>query len=198
LTAALLQLSAQGDHQQGAHLPQQLERAQQQLRAAKEASRKAEEALAAAVDQATAVSLLERLNAMVDQRQQGVHKAEAEVARVQGLIDEEARRPDPAAVLSSEEVAELVMALASGEGTAEQRRSMNALLRKVDLRVVLDDSRKEAPMVQLTVAGSVPMTAPFMGELEIGILRDLFPGPKPPAGGQVVPSDGGGFLLFGS
>jgi hypothetical protein len=41
------------------------------------------------------------------------------------------------------------------------------------------------------------MTAPFMGELEESILRDLFPLPKQ-AGGQVVPQEGGGFLLFGT
>lgn len=52
-------------------------------------------------------------------------------------------------------------------------------------------------MVTITVGGSVPMTAPFMGELEIVILRDLFPLPKQ-GGGRVVHQEGGGFLLFGS
>jgi hypothetical protein len=142
---------------------------------------------------------LERLSDLVDQRQQEVRRAEAELARVQQQIDEEARRPDPAAVLSSEEVAELVTALASGEGTAEQRRAMNLLLKKVSLRVTLDDSRKEAPMVTITVNNSVPMRQPFMGALEAGILRDLFPAPELAGDGQVVPQrdQEDGFLLFG-
>jgi hypothetical protein len=193
-----VKLSAQG-HQAGgaqAHLPQQLERAQQQLRAAREASRKAEEALAAAVDTSTSTALLERLSDLVDARQQEVRRAEAERARVQGLIDEETRRPDPAAVLDSVETAALVEALATGDSTPTQRRAMNALLRKVDLRVVLSDAVKEAPMVVLTVADSLPLTASFMGEFESVILSDLFP-PARSRGGGRIGQGGGGFLLVG-
>jgi hypothetical protein len=60
---------------------------------------------------------------------------------------------------------------------------------------VLDDAKRESPTVTITVVGSVPMSQPFMGELEVAILRDLFPLPKQ-GGGRVVHQEGGGFLLF--
>jgi hypothetical protein len=51
-------------------------------------------------------------------------------------------------------------------------------------------------MVVLTVAGSVPMSQPFMGEFEAVILRDLFP-PARARGGGRISQDGGGFLFVG-
>jgi DNA invertase Pin-like site-specific DNA recombinase len=197
LTQQLLQLSHAGAEQdRDGHLAPQLERAQQQLAQAQGALRKAEAALAAAVDQTTSVALLERLSDLAEARQQEVRKAEAELARVQGLIDEEARRPDPAALLGSVELHGLVTTLATGEGTAAQRKEMNTLLRKIGMKVVLDDSRAEAPAVVITIGDSVPMSATFTGELEEGILRDLFPMPKVRGRARIV-EEGGSFLILG-
>jgi len=141
------------------------------------------------------VTLLERLNANVDTKQQEVHQAEADVTDIQQQIAEEQRRPDPGVLLGGDEVRSLVKAMATGDSTPEQRKKLNALLRQINLRVVLDDSRKEAPMVGIKLGESHVMWMPFQWDLEVLILRDLFPPPVQRGRAQVVESDGGRMIV---
>lgn len=195
LTETLIAAGQQPREGERQQLQQQLERAQQQLRQVRSALRKAEKALAAAVDQEATVTLLERLNANVDTKQQEVHQAEADVTDIQQQIAEEQRRPDPGVLLGGDEVRSLVKAMATGDSTPEQRKKLNALLRQINLLVVLDDSRKEAPMVGIKLGESHVMWMPFQWDLEVLILRDLFPPPVQRGRAQVVESDGGRMIV---
>jgi hypothetical protein len=184
---------------QGGSLQAQLTSVQGRLRAAQGAASKAERAVVDAVaDQGgeADLALLRRLSNIADSKLKEVAAAEAEVGRVQALIEEEARRPDPAALLSGTEMVELVTALATGESSPTQRKRMNALLKKAGLRVVLDDSRPKGPTVAITLNDVGPLTAPFLGEREMSVLQDLFP-PARARGPGRIEQEGGGFLLVG-
>lgn len=184
---------------QGGSLQAQLASVQGRLKAAQGAAGKAERAVVDAVaDQGgeADLALLRRLSNLADSKLKEVATAEADVTRVQALIDEEARRPDPAALLSGTEMVELVTALATGESSPTQRKRMNALLKKAGLRVVLDDSRPKGPTVAITLNDFGPLTAPFLGEREMSVLQDLFP-PARARGPGRIEQEGGGFLLVG-
>ena len=78
------------------------------------------------MEQTTPVALLEQLSIKVEAEKAEVRRAEALLVAATEEIDAFRRRPDPSDLLGGPDGRVLMAQLATGEGTAEPRRRMNA------------------------------------------------------------------------
>jgi hypothetical protein len=134
-------------------LEQRSQEAEEQTRTAQLRLSRAQVVLETAMDQSSSVSLLERLNGVVDARASELRQLQQGAAEVATSLDQARATPDLAGSLSQRPALELMWAVAHGSETPEQKHQLHALLRTLPLGLVLDDSDTAALRVGMGCGG---------------------------------------------
>ena len=157
-------------HQRLKQLEQRSKEAQGGVKTAQLRLKRARLALEAALDEGGSVSLLERLNGVVDAREAELLQTQQAAAEVADTIARDKSAPGLKDALSRQPALELMWAVGQGTATPQQKRELHRLLRSIRLGLVLDDSNPAAMRVGIGCDGETWDWQPFLGAAEPGRL----------------------------
>ena len=150
-------------------LEQQITAAATQLQRARTALTNSQRTLEEAIAAGSPLSLIERLNATVDARQNDEHQRAQVLAKLEIEQSMQTNRPDPSALVATPAI-DLMRAVLGNTATTEQRRSLQQLFRGLGLEITLDGSDPDNPRVGIAGDGIETQWAQYLGDAEPGLL----------------------------
>jgi DNA invertase Pin-like site-specific DNA recombinase len=144
--------------------------ASQELAEAKNKLATAQRALDQAIDGGAALTLMERLNAKVDQCQQEAEKAKQWLEECQARLSVEATKIRPQDLLTATPALELMRKIIRANDSLEDRSALNALVREIGFRATFDGSDPDNPRIGIEAPGIPIQWERFHGDSEAGLL----------------------------